>query len=115
MLSRPIYFYRIVESNPPTLWDFTSLQTKGRALKYPSPEALRIWDGVSVSETMEQARAQLQKFPHLGSLIAEIRVPLGLDIRCERTTRTRGHWTLWASPETLLPLVVTVTSVEALE
>jgi hypothetical protein len=111
MAERPTQFYRIVESDPPTLWDFTSLKARGRDLLHPTPEALRIWDGIAVYETVEQAREQRRRYPKIGRFVAEVLVPLDAEIRCERTTRSDGHWTLWAPPEKLLALASVVPSV----
>jgi hypothetical protein len=69
-----------------------------------------LFAGISVFETLEQAREQARKYPQLGGYLAEIEVPLDAEIECERTTRTKGHWTIWASPADLLRRVVMVTS-----
>jgi hypothetical protein len=91
-----------------------SAARRGRRLRRPDPELDRLLSGVSVFETLEQARQQARKYPQLGQYIAEIDVPLDSTIECERTTRTDGHWTIWASPSELLQRVVMVTSVELL-
>jgi hypothetical protein len=70
----------------------------------------RLFAGISVFETLEQARQQASKYPQLGDYIAEIDVPLDAEIGCERTTHTEGHWTIWASPSDLERRVVMITS-----
>jgi hypothetical protein len=115
MLSRPNHFYRIVGADPPTLRDVTSMKALGKTLRFETPEALRIWDGISVSETLEQARLLCQRRPHLGRFVAKLEIPPDSGVLSERTTKTQGHWTLWATPEELLACVVTVTSAETIE
>ena len=110
MSDRPTHFFRIVATNPPTLWDFTSLQGRGRDLQFPTPEALRLWGGLSVFETIGQAQEQRRRYPYLGRFVAELALPSNVSVRGERTTRTPGHWTLWAPPATLLACVTVVTS-----
>jgi len=101
-------FYRLVQTNPPTLLDFTSNQALGRTPRRPDPEVLRLWSGISAYETMEQARAKAERSPWLGAHIAELRVPADGPIRYERTTRSAGHYTLWGEPGDLLACVVSV-------
>jgi hypothetical protein len=112
MADRPTHFFRIVESNPPTLWDFLSAARRGRQLRRRTPELERLFAGISLFETFAQARDQAQVFPQLGEFIAEIVVPNDLAIDCERTTRTEGHWTIWARPDTLLSYVILVTKAD---
>jgi hypothetical protein len=101
-------FYRVVTTNPPTLIDFTSNAGKGKVLRRPDPEALLLWEGVSVSATEDQARLQARMTPWIGRYIAVLQIPEGGSIRWERTTRTRGHHTLWGEPADLLACVVSV-------
>jgi hypothetical protein len=65
---------------------------------------------VSVFETLSQARKQAREYPRLGKFIAELVVPIDAPVVCERTTRTEGHWTLWASAGDLVGRVVMVVS-----
>lgn len=103
-------FYRVVMTDPPTLIDFTSNAAKGKMLRRPDPEALRLWEGISVSATTEQARLQARTTPWIGRYIAMLDIPEDGSIRWERTTRTRGHHTLWGQPADLLACVVSVMS-----
>jgi len=66
--------------------------------------------GISVFETEEQARRQAHQYPQLGSFIVELDIPLDANVECERTTRTEGHWTIWASPAYLLERIVSIVS-----
>jgi hypothetical protein len=113
MPDRPTRFFRVTESNPATLWDFLSSERRGRQLRRRTPDLERLFAGLSVFETLEQARRQAETYPRLGRFIAEIEIPLDAPIECQRTTRTEGHWTIWARPDYLLERIVMVTSVEA--
>jgi len=62
----------------------------------------------SVYRTLRQAAAKARRYAALGQFIAQIDVPSSSEIRYERTTHQRGHYTLWGEPNTLLTLVVTV-------
>src|SRR3712207_6082759 len=99
MSDRPTRFFRIAQSNPVTLWDVLSSARRGRKLRRSTPELERLFAGVSVFETLEQGRAQARRYPQLGRFIAEIDRPLDALVECERTTRTEGHWTIWARPD----------------
>ena len=111
----PRVFYRIVRSDPPTALDFTSNAARGRPLHDPSPEALRLWDGISVNATEAQARRRARQMPMLGSHIARLDVPPDAAVRAERTTRTPGHYTLWADPAALLTCVTAVVPVSPVD
>jgi hypothetical protein len=108
----PRTFFKIVHSESPTLSDFLSNVARGRS--FPSdPEQVRLWDGISVYDSRAQARRRARKAPFLGGFIAELRVPEETSIRYERTTRSRGHYTLWGDPATLLACVIRVTEIDA--
>ena len=104
-------FYRIVHSDPPLLSDFVSNAAMGRPPRRPTPEVLRLWDGISVFVTEQQAREKALQFPQLGGYLARLALPLGHAIRIERTTRSEGHYTLWTAATVLLSSVVDVVSV----
>ena len=104
-------FYRLVHGDPPTLWDFTSSHARGRVLRHPTAETLRLWDGLSVFETEAQARQQARAFPRLGRYIAALEILMGGPIRFERTTRTEGHYTLWGEAGEILEWVRSVVPV----
>ena len=100
-------FYRIVLTNPPTPYDFTS--GKARGTPEPLGAAQRaVWDGVSVFSTMSQARRKRRTSPVLGSFIATLRVPTDGSIRFARTLGGDGHHTIWGEPADLMALVVSV-------
>jgi hypothetical protein len=103
-----LVLWRIAEDNPPTLQDFTSHRQKGIQLRRVTPDALRLWTGVSVYRSREQAIALARALPHLGSYIVGIRIPLDGSIVYELDNRKHGHCTVWASPEILRDLVVSI-------
>ena len=104
-------FYRVVISNPPTIDDFLSGAERGTRLSIP-PELERLRTGVSMYATIQQAAAKARRFPGLGSFIAAVELSPELEVRIERTTRQRGHHTLWGDPANLLRFVVAVVPVD---
>jgi hypothetical protein len=104
-------YYRIVKSDPPTLLDFTSGAAQGRPLTVATEEALRLHWGISVFATELQAASHARQWPALGHFIAALDISLGAEIHAERTTRRRGHHTLWGSPSALAASVVAVVPV----
>lgn len=85
-----------------------SLRARGRELRFVNAKALRLWDGVSVYRTRDQARALARRRPYLGSFIAELHVPLDGSIRMELDNGSDGHSTIWGDPHQLLALIVSV-------
>ena len=72
---------------------------------------LRLWDGISVYNSEERARRRAQTAPHQGTYIAVMRFATEGAVRFERTTASRGHFTLWGDPSTLLTTVISVVPV----
>jgi hypothetical protein len=109
----PRLFYRIVKTNPPTIWDFLSHQERGVIFRRPlDAEALRISTGVSVYEDEEQARSTAELFRRKhGRYIAAAEIDEEGPIHWERTTANPGHYTLWGKPEEMLARVRSVVSV----
>jgi hypothetical protein len=103
-------FYRIVKTDPPMLLDFTSNQAQG---KQPprDPQKQRLWDGISVYEAEEQARATARRFPALGSYIVAVEIPAGSPGHFERTLKSAGHYMLWGGADYLLARVVSAVPV----
>jgi len=102
-------FFRIVASNPPTASDFLSYQAMGMQSLRQDAESLRLASGISVYATEAQAMSRARSMPWLGSFIAELDIPEEGAIAWERTDRrTRGHRTLWGTPDDLLASVVSV-------
>jgi len=107
--SSEIRLYRIVKMNPPGMRDFLSERALGTPLKYETARALRLWDGLSVYRTREQAAARARMTPRLGRYIAELVVPLDGSIRLELNNGRNGHCTIWGDPWTVRRLVLSVT------
>ncbi len=80
----------------------------------PDADALRLASGVSVYATQGQALNRARSMPWLGTFVAELDVPEGGGIIWQRTDRrTRGHHTLWGTPEELLATVIAVVPIAA--
>lgn len=99
-------FYRIVQTDPPELTDFMSNAAKGKRPRRSTPAVLRLWDGISVYDTLRQARITAQTFPHLGRHIAILHVPDDGSVQFEQTLDpAKGHYTLWGTPALLRSFV----------
>jgi hypothetical protein len=73
------------------------------------PEERRLWDGISAFDTEDRARRKPLNFPFLGSDIWTLDIAEDGLIHYERTTRSRGHFTLWGDPDLILsPVVATM-------
>ena len=109
----PRTFYRLVESDPPTLRDFTSQEALGVSPRRRLSDQERDrWRGVSHCDSRAAAHKRGSQSPWLGQYVAEVHVPLGLGVRLTQTGREPSHWTLWAAPADLLSWVVLVTAAE---
>ncbi len=107
-------FYRLVQTNPPTLDDFRSNETLGKAPRRPLSERDRDrWRGLSMYESAEAARELSRESPWHGTYVAAIEIPAEASARARQTGRNRAHHTVWASPGDLLAWVVSVAPVEA--
>ena len=100
------HIHRIVQTDPPMRIDFTANVALGRG-DPRDPEDARLWDGLSMYSTFNQARRKRRVSPMLGRYVAAVRVPLDGSIRIERT-RGEGHHTVWGDPDALLAMVVSV-------
>lgn len=105
-------FYRIVETDPPTVRDFLSQKARGRPLRFRTARALRLWEGVSVYRSRDEAAALAGRSPQLGAFVAEIRVPNDGSFRYELDSGPHGHCTIWGDAASLLALVVSVRPVQ---
>lgn len=72
--------YRIVRHDPPTADDFTSYWDMRRRPRQPTPKEESEYEGVSVYDTEEHARANADRNPGLGSYIARLVIPGGAPI-----------------------------------
>ena len=70
--------------------------------------------GISVYATENQARRKALDYPHLGQQIAVLDIPDEGPNRFERTTRSRGHHTLWGDAAEIRSCVLAVRVVTGL-
>gem|GEM_PF-808314 len=108
--------HRIVLTDPPTLDDFQPNAERGIEPRRPIPvEFVRLESGISVYRTMAQARRTARKYPPWfgGGYVARIVLPESANVRIERTTKSAGHYTLWADADTILSWVDDVEPVTA--
>jgi hypothetical protein len=103
--------YRIVKSDPPTERDFLSFKALGRPLLRGTPSQRRSWEGVSVTSTLEAARALAARAPSLGRFIAVLELDEDGPIRFAPIGRAPEHYDLWGEPEEILATVVRVVPV----
>jgi hypothetical protein len=105
----PRVFYRLVQTNPPTLRDFMSYEAVGIRPRRPLTARQREqWRGVSHYGTAAAARARARISPHLGAYIALVQVPGEATVRVEQAGRDPDHYNVWADPLDLLGWVVSV-------
>lgn len=101
--------FRVVQNNPPLKYDMMSREALGMRPRHPTAKALRLWSGVSMNRTREQAAQLANASPWLGEYIAELRIPVDGSFRYELDNGRNGHCTVWGEPDELLALVVSVT------
>lgn len=106
-----IALFRIVEASVLREYDFLSQHARGHQMRFMNAKAMRLWDGVSVYLTIEQARLLARRRPLLGAFIAELHVPTDGAFRMELDNGRDGHSTIWGDARTLLSLVVSVSPV----
>lgn len=109
--------YRIAWTNPPTIEDFQpNIEMYVEARRFSS-DAAHLHTGIFVYRTWAQARRTARKRPPwLGQrFIGEIRIPIGSDARVERTTRSTGHYTLWADAGRAMECVLRIETVQEIQ
>lgn len=104
--------FRIVRSTPPTLADILTHVALRRPLPR-DPGTARLRRGISVYESEREARRRTEELLNLGGYLAELHVDEEPRVRMERTTRSRGHHTLWGAPNLLRRSLVRVVAIEA--
>lgn len=109
--------YRIVWTDPPEIVDFESHAARGDVARFATEDARRLLTGISVFRTASQARRTARKRPPwLGrGYIARIEIPPEADFQLERTTKSAGHYTLWADPASIMTWVVGIDPVAELK
>lgn len=96
--------YRIIRTDSPTLEDMRSYEELGIPPRYDNPTARRRASGISLFDSLEQARHQAQGKPWLGkAFIAELVIPANR-FQVEKTGG-RGHYTLWGDAHAILGCV----------
>jgi hypothetical protein len=102
-------YYRIVETNPPLLWDFLSNEARGIVPRRPlSRRDADRWRGVSHYVTRTAAFAKTDDSPWLGDYVAVVELPSNSAARVEQTGRDLHHVTIWAEADDLLSWVISV-------
>jgi hypothetical protein len=98
-------FYRVIQGPVPTLKDFIPLKELGRLLK--NSRLKREWESsVSVYDDLEYTMSRTREFPKMGSYIAKLVIPDDGSIEFAKTMDDEHHYSIYAPPEQLLPLVV---------
>lgn len=117
LVEHPRVYYRIVWTNPPSLDDFEANLSRGVHSRLVSYETLRLQSGISVFRTLTQARRTARdRRPWMGQgFIAALEIPPGAEATIERTTKSAGHYTLWADVHDILRWVTQVFPVSPAE
>lgn len=101
--------YRIVLTDPPTVQDMMSYEALAIEPRTDDAETLRLVTGISLYNTLQQARNHAAGRPWQGNaFVAELRMPDEAPVTIERTTTSRGHHTLWGNPRAILEYVIRV-------
>lgn len=101
MADNVITLYRIIRTDSPTVDDMRSYAELGIPLRRDDPASRRRARGISLFDSLEQARRQARGKPWLGdAFIATLEMPADR-FRIERTGG-RGHYTLWGEPHAIL-------------
>ena len=103
-----VVLYRVVWTNPPTVEDMKSHEELGIPLRNDNQETIRLSKGISLFDSVEQARKQARGKPWLGNaFLAELAVPIG-QFRFEQTGKRKSHYTLWGKPHDILRYVIRI-------
>ena len=106
-------FYRIIADSVPGIDDFRSHAELGLPpLRELTPGQRHRWGGVSMFDSIENAKAHHARSRRLGTHVAEVRLTDRGRYDAERTGRAAGHWTVWAQAEFLLASVVAIIPVD---
>jgi hypothetical protein len=107
--------FRGVHSDPPTERDFWSNKRLGKPPRHEEISDEREYDSLSMWDTYETMRAVCQRFPRVGTHIAELEIPddrssAGIEFW---PSGRPGHWSVRGDPAVLRACVVRVTPVGA--
>jgi hypothetical protein len=89
--------------------------TRSRGSGAPFPERSSTYFsviGISVTSTLEAARALAARAPNLGRFIAVLELAEDGPVRFAQTGRAPEHYDLWGEPRDVLAAVVRVVSAE---
>lgn len=101
--------YCIVLTDQRAVQDMLSHQDLGKIPGETDPDTLRLFSGISLYNTEQQARRTARGLPwHGNAFIAELKIPLDAPVEIEKTTTSRGHHTLWGDPHVMLGYVSSV-------
>lgn len=112
-VTTPILVYRIVRAVPDLSESFKSNQELGKPLRQATPEQVYriVWSGISVFETVEQARSLARRIPQLGDAIACVRLEPGRGFSTA-SWGSRGHLSAWGDRDAFVNAVVEVLAVD---
>jgi hypothetical protein len=108
--SIPRTFFRVIRSQHPSWADFLSNLVRDQPPRRVEAADPLEWAGVSVFDSLGEARSRASSFPVLGRYIAELRLPEGVPVLIRPSVGV-GHWTLVGGPGIMLGLVVRVVPV----
>jgi hypothetical protein len=106
----PRTFFRVIRSQHPSWADFLSNLVRDQPPRRVEVTDPLEWAGVSVFDSLAEARARAQAFPVLGRYVAEVRIPDRAAVLI-RPSVGAGHWTLLGGPGVLLGFVARVVPV----
>lgn len=104
-------FWRIVQTDPPTVRDFLSNEARRRRPRDDAPETLRLWSGLSMYSSEGAAHRTARTFPRIGGFLGRVDLEEGDDVQIEKTLGP-DHFTIWGDPSLLLSRVAAVVPVE---
>lgn len=109
----PRQYFRIIPRDQAIRTDFVSNAELGRRpARELTPEDERLWDGLSMFDSLENALKHRRRHRNLGRYVAEVNLTSADLFRAERTGRSQGHWTVWADSHILLERVTAIIAVE---
>src|SRR5438552_3089784 len=107
-------FYRCVGSRQPSDLDFTSNAVLGLEMYPPdTPTRRRLWEGISVYDTLERAAWRAQQLRPPARWVAGLAIPVGGPIVVEKTFKDPNHFTAWGAPQAFQECVISVVRVPA--
>lgn len=88
-------YFRVLDSENLAVTDFMSAKEKGEPLRLPhTSDRLRLWEGVSVFDSLDAARSLARRRQPPRRWIAVLRVQETVGIHIEKTGRNPSHHTV---------------------